>query len=82
MKPRSANQGIRRSICSTVAIPALVTVTAAGFVEPSVGAISAPDDGISNRCATDAPGCVGSRDQGDDVAEPCDARRFASLAST
>jgi hypothetical protein len=39
MLPR---QGIRRSYCSTVAIPALVTVTVVGFVEPSVAGMSAP----------------------------------------
>jgi hypothetical protein len=51
MLPR---QGIRRWYCSTAAIPAFVTVTVTGFVEPSVGATSAPDDETSNFCATAA----------------------------
>jgi len=43
-----SRQGIRRSYCSTVAIPALVTVTVTGFVEPSVTGTNAPDDEVSN----------------------------------
>jgi hypothetical protein len=49
MLPR---QGIRRAYCSTVAIPAFVTTTEVGRVEPSVGATSAPLDDTSNFCAT------------------------------
>jgi hypothetical protein len=49
MLPR---QGIRRSNCSTTAIPAFVTVTVTGFVEPSLAGRSAPLDETSNRCAT------------------------------
>jgi hypothetical protein len=49
MLPR---QGIRRSNCSTVAIPAWVTCTVTGVVEPSVAGISAPLDEVSNFCAT------------------------------
>lgn len=44
--------GIRKSNCSTAAIPALVMVTVTALVEPSVGGTSAPDDHISNFCAT------------------------------
>jgi hypothetical protein len=36
------SQGNRRSNCSKVAIPALVTVTVTGLVEPSVAGMSAP----------------------------------------
>ena len=53
-----SRQGIRRSNCSTTAIPAFVTVTVVGFVEPSVAGISAPVDEVSNRCAT---GCARMR---------------------
>jgi hypothetical protein len=44
-------QGIRRSYCSTVAIPAFVTCSVTGFVLPSVAGINAPDDETSNFCA-------------------------------
>jgi hypothetical protein len=49
MSPR---QGIRSSNCSTVVIPALVTINDVGRVLPSLGATSAPDDETSNLCAT------------------------------
>jgi hypothetical protein len=49
MLPR---QGIRGSYCSTAVIPAFVTVTVTGLVEPSVAGMSAPDDETSNLGAT------------------------------
>jgi hypothetical protein len=57
MLPR---QDMRRSYCSTVAIPALVTCTVTGFVEPSVAGTSAPLDVTSNFCATRAARCAGA----------------------
>jgi hypothetical protein len=49
MLPR---QGIRQSYCSTRATPALVTTSDTGRVLPSVAGMSAPDDEVSNLCAT------------------------------
>jgi hypothetical protein len=37
---------MRRSYCSTAAIPALVTCNDTGFVEPSVTGTSAPDEEV------------------------------------
>jgi hypothetical protein len=42
---------MRRSYCSTAAIPAWVTCTDTGFDEPAVAGTSAPDDEVSNFCA-------------------------------
>jgi hypothetical protein len=76
MLPR---QGIRRSYCSTVAIPALVTYTDTGLVLPSVAGMSAPLDKTSNFCAIrmrqDALALAGLLDN---VAEPCDVRCSAN----
>jgi hypothetical protein len=49
---RRQGYGIRRSNCSTTAIPALVTVAVTGFVEPSVAGTSTPLDEVSNLCRT------------------------------
>jgi hypothetical protein len=80
--PGNNDYEVRRSHCSTVAIPALVTCTDTGL-ESSIGDTSAPLDKTSNRCWT----CVrqdvlGRADLHDGVAEPHDIRCSANGLDT